>query len=344
MKRIRATLGIFGKILLYALLAALHLWALLALYFWFQSPSWPGLTVCGLYVLALWGVFRLAKARSHGGLVSLVLFVAVAAWWSRREPEKGLIYPPETAESVTMDTDLNVLTVHAMRHFRYRTREDADQRWATSSYDLDKLRYVDLYFVHWGIPGVAHIITSFVFENSPPLDVSIELRREKDEPNALLRGFFKQYELHYVWSDEIDLIKLRTNFRKEDVYLHRTSLTPEQGRKMLRDMARQTNWLAENPEFYNTLTDSCANALSTHLMTALGKNVPWYQRPLLAGAWERRGYGEGWLLHSKPDFEADREASHVNARAQATRDDKDFPARIRTHLPVKELSDDVKWE
>lgn len=344
MKRIPAVLRLLLRSVLWLALATLHLWALLALYFWFQGPSLPALAVCAFYALALFGVFRFAKARSHGGLVSLVLFVAVVAWWTRREPEKGLIYQPETAESVTMDTDLNVLTVHAMRHFRYRSLADAEERWATRSYDLDKLRYVDLYFVHWGIPGVAHIITSFVFENSPPLAVSIELRREKGESDALLRGFFKQYELHYVWSDEIDLIKLRTNLRKEEVYLHRTSLTPEQGKKLLRDMARRTNWLAENPEFYNTLTDSCANVLSTHLMAALGKNVPWSQLPLLPGSWERRGYEEGWLLHANPDFAADREASHINARAQQTEDDKDFPDRIRTHLSVREFSGDVKWE
>ncbi|RYD30414.1 MAG: DUF4105 domain-containing protein, partial [Verrucomicrobiaceae bacterium] len=267
MRQLRHGLRKTGQILLGTVLAGLHGWALLALYFWFMGPSVAALILCGVYAIAVWGSFRLAKTRSHGAMVSLVLFLVVAVWWTRRVPEGDLAYAKETVESARITTDLNMLTVAGLRQFRYRSAEDFDERWHTQSYDLEKLQYVDLHFVHWGIPGVAHVITSFVFQDGPPLAVSIELRREKDEPNTLLRGFFKQYEIHYVWSDEPDVIKLRSNYRNaEEVYLHRTSLTPEQGKKMLRGMAARTNWLDSHPEFYNTLTDSCASAISLHLM------------------------------------------------------------------------------
>jgi hypothetical protein len=274
-------------------------------------------------------------------------------WWTRREPLKDLLYTTETSESVRTETELNLLTVSGIRDFRYRSVDSFDERWATRSYDLDKLKAVDLYFVHWGVPGVAHVITSFVFDDGPPLAVSIELRREKDEPDTLLRGFFKQYEVHYVWSYERDVIQLRTNFRKEDVYLHRTSLTPAEARKMLLGMASRTNWLNDHPEFYNTLTDSCANAIRLHLMQARGQTPSFLSQPLSPAGYEKLGYDEGWLLHAKPDFQADREASHINARAQAApaspgmaenaaddnsasgkKPDDDFSDRIRTHLPL----------
>ncbi|MES2708048.1 MAG: DUF4105 domain-containing protein [Verrucomicrobiota bacterium] len=337
MEQIRNGLGKAGKFLLGMVLAALHLWALLALYFWFMGPSVPALMVTVLYALGVWGSFRLAKTRSHGALVGLVLFVVVAVWWTRREPGRDLLYPVETAEAARIETELNMLTVSGMREFHYRATDSFDERWTTRSFDLEKLQYVDLYFIRWGLPGVAHIITSFVFEDSPPLAVSIELRREKDEPHTLLRGFFKQYELHYVWADERDVIRLRTNFRKEDVYLHRTDLTPAQAKKMLQDMASRSNRLSEHPEFYDTLTDSCANAVSQHLMRARGKTVPFFRQPLSPAAYEKLGWDEGWLLHSKPEWTADREASHVNARAEQSPDDGGFYTRIRTHLPTPEV-------
>jgi hypothetical protein len=45
-------------------------------------------------------------------------------------------------------------------------------------------------------------------------------------------SFFKQFELTYVVADERDVVRLRTNYRKEDVYLYRLQLEPEfiQGR------------------------------------------------------------------------------------------------------------------
>lgn len=345
-----------AKFLLLSFLAALHLWALLALYFWFMGPSLPALLVCAIYGLGVWGSFRLAKTRSHGALVSSVLFLVIAAWWTRREPRNDFIYTTDTAESARTETERNLLTISGIRDFRYHSVDNFDERWATRTYDLDKLRAVDLYFVHWGVPGVAHVITSFVFDDSAPLAVSIELRREQDEPNTLLRGIFKQYEVHYVWSDERDVIQLRTNFRKEEVYLHRTDLTPEQARKMLLSMASRTNWLNDHPEFYNTLTDSCANAIRLHLQQARGQKSSLFGQPLSPAGYEKLGYDEGWLLHAKPDFQADREASHINARAQTVpgapapaapaettpddhpssvkKPDDDFSTRIRTHLPL----------
>lgn len=337
MTRLRNGLRRAGKFLLGTLLAGLHVWALMALYFWFMGPSVPALVICAVYLAMVGGCFRLAKSRGQGALVSLVIFVAVVAWWSRREPIPDLLYPPETAEAARTETDLNQLTVSGIRQFHYQTVDKFDERWTTRTYDLEKLKYVDLYFVHWGIPGVAHIITSFVFEGEPPLAVSIELRREKDEPHTLLRGFFKQYEVHYVWSDERDVIQLRSNFRREEVYLHRTSLTPAQAKKMLLSMAARTNWLEEHPEFYNTLTDSCVNAISQHLMAAKGRSLPFFQQPLSPGGYEKLGYDQGWLLHVKPTFEEDRETSHVNARAQQGADDSDFSIRIRSHLPTPEV-------
>lgn len=310
-----------------------HGWALMALYFWFSTNAAVAAGILIGYLLLVVVIFRLAKGWGHGAAVSLVLVVAVVAWWGRRVPETGLRYPKETEQAARLEVDGKFLTVHAMRNFRYRTPADFDARWASRTYDLDQLQHVDLFFNNWGVPDVDHVITSFVFQDQPPLAVSIELRAEEGEPDTLARGIFKQYELFYLWADERDVVALRTNCRKEQVSLHRTSLTPQNGRRLLLEMAGRSNELLETPEFYNTLTDNCTNVIARHVDRLLGQEVPWYRRPLRTGKYVRRGYDEGWLVNTGA-WEQFRASALINERAQAEAAEPDFSQRIRTHLPV----------
>lgn len=325
-RKVAGAVGLFG-------LGLLHMWAVLALYFWFVAQPVAAWAVAVLYVGLIGLVFRLARTRGHGAMVSLVLLVAVGAWWSMRKPELDLVYPRETEQAARLEVEGNFLTVHAMRDFRYRTVTEYDAHWSSRTYDLDKLTNVDLSFVNWGIPNVDHVITSFVFADQPPLAVSIELRSEKGEPNTLLRGFFKQYELFYVWADERDLISLRTNYREEQVSVFRTNMPPDKARRLLLDMAERSNGLEENPEFYNTLTDNCTNVVAHHVDRINGRDVPWYRRPLRTGTYVQLGYEQGWLVQNQP-WEEFRKSAVVNERAKAAGNGEDFSSRIRTHLPT----------
>ncbi|MDB6069876.1 MAG: hypothetical protein JWL81_1047 [Verrucomicrobiales bacterium] len=313
------------------LFAGLHGWAVLALYFWFGAFLLLALGVVLAYGLAVYGILRFSKNRRMGWWTGLMLPLAVMLWWIGRQPLTGLDYPKETEQSAHVERELNFLTVHGIRDFRYRTVDDFEPRWSSRSYDLDQLRNVDVFFSYWGVPQVAHVITSFVFKDQAPLAVSIELRRETDEPNTLLRGIFKQYEICYIWADERDVIALRTLHRGEEVAVHRTSLTPDQGRRLLLDMMERTNSLEDQPEFYNTLTDNCTNAIARHVNQVRGRDVAWWRGLILTGRYEKMGYDQGWLLHTQP-WEQHLAASRIRDRAKAGGDGPDFSARIRTHF------------
>ena len=57
------------------------------------------------------------------------------------------------------------------------------------------------------------------------MPISIETRDVVGQEYSAIRGFFRQYELAYIVSDERDVVRLRTNFRKdEEVYLFRTTV------------------------------------------------------------------------------------------------------------------------
>lgn len=317
-------------------LLALHGWALLALYFWFSRHPGLGWAVAAAYGILLAAIFRLSKTRGHGAAAGLVLAATVVVWWSRREPEAGLAYPPETEQAARLREESNFMTVHGIRDFRYRSAVDFDARWSSRSFNLEELQQVDLCFNYTGLPeapGVPPVITSFVFKNQPPLAVSIERRVERDEPDTLLRGLFKQYEVFYVWAEERDLIQLLTRCRGGQVVLHRTTLSPDQGRRLLLDMSQRSNALEEAPEFFNALTDGWNDVIARHMAPALGVEWPWYRSPLLSGNYEQLGCDEGWLEHTLP-WDQHRAAALINGRAGDAAEPADFSRLIRRHLPV----------
>jgi hypothetical protein len=182
-------------------------------------------------------------------------------------------------------------------------------------------------------PAIAHTMLSFGFGDEH-LAISIEVRKEKTESYSSLAGFFRQYELVYVVADERDVIRLRTNYRKdppEDVYVYRATGSIENGRRILLDYLRDVNELREHPRFYNTLTTNCTTMILAHATVNPG-HVPWSWKILLSGYTPEYLYEMGRLDRSLP-FEELRRRSHVNPAAQAADQAPDFSQRIRAGLP-----------
>ena len=112
-------------------------------------------------------------------------------------------------------------------------------------------------------PAIAHVFLSFGFGDEH-VAVSIEARKERDEGYSSVQGFFKRYELIYVVGDERDLIRVRTNYRRdppEDVYLYRVRAPIENIRRLFLEYVRAINELAERPRFYDTLTTNCTTTI-----------------------------------------------------------------------------------
>ena len=61
---------------------------------------------------------------------------------------------------------------------------------------------------------IAHTFLSFGFGDDH-LAIFIEARKEATEGYSSIKEFFKQYELIYIVGDERDLIRVRTNYRKD---------------------------------------------------------------------------------------------------------------------------------
>lgn len=252
--------------------------------------------------------------------------------WNLKAPSASGDYPPETAQLATATFEGNKVTLRNVRNFAYRSTADFDTRWETRSYDLDRLRTVDFIVSHWAGEAIAHTMLSFVFEGGEYLAVSVEIRRRRDQEYSILAGIYRQFTLTYVWADERDVLRLRTNHRGEDVYVYPTVADPPGARAMLSAMLRRTNELAEHPAFYSTLGRNCTTTLVDHVNEIMPGAIPYSRKLLMNGLADSYAFELGWIATDKSFFET-RAAALVNPRARAAGDAEDFSRRIRTHIP-----------
>src|SRR5580658_8471498 len=128
-----------------------------------------------------------------------------------------------------MDGDRMI--IHYLRDGAERTETGYSNCWSDRTVNLSDLRGADLFFTTWGVRWIGHPIVSFQFGNDQHVAFSIEARYKGGQAYSAILGFFRQYELIFVVADERDVIRLRTNFRKdEEVFLYHARLDSESAR------------------------------------------------------------------------------------------------------------------
>jgi hypothetical protein len=307
----------------------LTVWAAAALCFDLPFPSWR-IPAAVLYLLGILAALHFLR-RGHLGLaVAFAGFAAVALWWFSLKPPDHREWRPDDAETAYADINGDQITIHNLRNCGYRSEMDYTCHWETRSYDLANLRGVDIFITWWGSPWIAHPIVSFDFGDRGHVAMSIEARYAVGEGYSAIRGFFRQYTLTYIASDERDVIRLRTNYRKgEEVYLFRTTAAPPIARKMFLEYLQRANSLHERPEWYNALTNNCTTNIAVSAAQARSARTRLDWRILLNGKMDEMMYERGGLVTGGLSLPALKEQAHVNAAARAADDSPDFSKLIR---------------
>jgi hypothetical protein len=135
-----------------------------------------------------------------------------------------------------------------------------------------------------------------------------------------------------VVGDERDLVRVRTNFRKERVYLYRLNASPDNARRLFMVYLKRINELADHPEFYHLLSNSCTINIIRYA-NAAGRAGRFNIRHLLNGLIDSYLYHSGRIDTTLP-FDELRRRSQINEAAQAADDAPDFSERIRASLPT----------
>lgn len=271
------------------------------------------------------------SARRALSFAFLLLAVGTAVKWLTDRPASHRDWSEDVAVLAESELTGGVLRLKRVRDFTY----ESPSRWRAGYYDADyslrELESVWLGVEPFGRGGAAHTFVSFCFKDWRCLAVSAEIRKVRGDRFSAVRGLFNAYELVYVVADERDLIGLRVNHRAHDVFLYPVK-SDEIGRKtLLLDMLRRAAALRERPEFYNTLWNTCATNILSHVRRVAPGRAGWGLKVLLPAGAGKLAYDAG-LLDTDLPFERARERFRLAARDPAAADGPGFSARIRRRL------------
>lgn len=262
-----------------------------------------------------------------GGL----LLVAVA----RRRPRLDRDWASDHARPARVLMAEGVARIQELRDFRHTAPTAYTERYLDLEIALDEVVGVWMILAPFARPRfrpLAHAFVSFECVGGRFVAISVEARREADEPYSLVGGLLRRFEITYVVGTERDLIGLRA-LRGDELYLYRSRAGPERARALFVDMLERAEHVRVEPEFYHTLLNNCATNLRTHLNRVVDDPLPWGWGVLFPGLLDRFAHGHGLLDDQRPLREL-RRSNRIDAWARQAMEspDEDFSEAIRAHL------------
>ncbi len=311
----------------------LSLWAALAL--WFRLPTPEGFRALGAGLFIVFGLATIAAVFSRRGLTALVVFAlafgGLLIWWAGIKPPAHGDWAPDVARQTTGALDGDILTLSDVRDFDWRSDKDFTPRWSRRTYDLAKLRTLDLFLSYWSGPRIAHLILSFGFDGGDFLAWSVEVRRARNGVYSPVADAFKTSPVVVIAATERDIVRLRTNIRREDVRLYRLRTPPDEARVLLIQYVEDSNALAARPAFYNSITTNCTTAVA-RMIRAAGGTLPLDWRLIVNGYLPSYLYNLGALDtdYSLSELKA---LARIDKAADKADDSPDFSRLIRVGVP-----------
>ena len=308
-------------------------WGAVALFYQAPGPAPIRLTAAVLWVAVSLAVLSayLHWRSWFAALIYPVLIAALLFWWQSIPASNTRDWAQEVAQMTAGVVNGPEVTLANVRNFDWRTSTDYTVRWENRTYDLDKIASVDLFLSYWSGPAIAHTLISFGFEDGSFVTFSVEIRKEQHESFSEIGGFFKEFETSVVAADERDIIRVRTNIRKEDVYLYRINMAKPAMRSLFMAYVDEANKLTETPRFYNTITANCTTIVFA-MVNRIVTGLPLDYRLLFSGYLpayiiEVNGFMPGFTLEQL------RGGGKISAKAQAADRAADFSRRIRDGVP-----------
>jgi hypothetical protein len=327
---IKSLIRKLGVVVVSLILLLLTGWAAAALSF---DVRFPRLRIPCIVAYLLTVTASVLFAKRFWSRVGLCLgcFLVVLLWWLSLRPSNEGNWQADVSRLAYGQVHGNQVTIYNTRSCDYRAEFDYTCQWPTREVDLSQIRGIDLFLDYWGSPWIAHTILSFDLGNGRHVAFSIEARKHVGQSYSAIRGFFRQFTLISIVSDERDVVRLRTNYRKgEDLYLFHTTATPAFARSLFLDYIHFTNYLHDHPEWYNAATGNCTTEIfALKTMRSLPRN--W--TILLNGKGAAEQYREGNLAGDGLPFDVLMKRAYINPAAKAADQNPDFSDKIRENRP-----------
>jgi hypothetical protein len=322
--------------LLVSLLILLSMaWGTLAL--WYQLPlsnAWRVAVIIGWGVILLAALILFWRDMPKTGIaLGLVTFAVLLVWWSSLKPSNDRLWADDVSRQLSGEVNGDIVTLHNVRNFDWRTTTDYTQRWESRQYDLSKLTSVDMALSYWMGPAIAHTLVSFGFSDGAYVTFSVEIRKEKNEQFSAIGGFFRQFEASVIAADESDILRVRTNVRGEDVYLYNVAMPDHARRSLFLSYINEAHLLQTTPRFYNTLTANCTTIVFD-MVKHIIPGLPMDYRLLASGYLPAYLYDINALNqdYSLANLQL---LGRITERAKTTSVEDNFSQKIRAGIPVQ---------
>jgi Domain of unknown function (DUF4105) len=318
-----------GITVLWIVVALLIVWATAAIYVdcrvaLLRIP----LTV--IYISGIIAILVKFKGSRRAAMICLASFFCVLLWWLTLKPTNSGSWEPNNTRTAWAEANGDRVTIHNLRNCDYRTETDYANCWSDRTIYLSQISGADLFLTNWGLSFASHPIVSFQFGDREHIAFSIEARYRPGQEYSTIRGFFRQYGLIFIVADERDLIRLRTNYRKdEEVYMYRLRFPPETVRAVFLTYVTYLNHLKDDPEWYNAVTRNCTTTLDRQLAADTNNPQPWNYQYLLNGTLDKLLFERGRLVSEGLPFPELKEREHINAAARSADQSPDFSGLIR---------------
>src|SRR5262249_40432329 len=152
-------------------------WGTLAIYY--SNLPWGELRLALAAAFAAFAVWACWVSPRRGLFaVFLLVFFAVVVWWISIAPSHDRPWRPEVAVMPRAIIDGDRVRITGVRNFDYRSRDDFTVRYEEREIRLSHLTALDFFVSYWSEGLVGHTFLSFIFDDAPPLSISIETRPE----------------------------------------------------------------------------------------------------------------------------------------------------------------------
>lgn len=294
------------------------IWGSLALFYQVQASVWVrGLVITSYVLLSLFLLYSWVAGHHGGRLLAFgLLNIALLGWWFTIQPTGDKDWAADVQYTTTGQVNGNHVTLEHVRNFVWHNRDQATPQWETRHYDLNQLQTVDMFLSYWMGPAIAHTLVSFGFADGQQVVWSVEIRRQAQQKFSSIGGFFKSFEMSVIAADENDIIRLRTNHRREEVYRYPIDMPLESAQSLFISYVELANDTAQHPRFYHTLFANCTTIVY-QLASRIVKGLPKDYRLLLSGYLPSYLQKLGALAGPERPLTVRQHEAEISAKAQA---------------------------
>ena len=223
--------------------------------------------------------------------------------------------------------------IYNIRDFRYPSGDEnnPEVRFINKTFPINTIESTWLSCITFR-PRFAHLIVSFGISDGTYIAISVEIRYKENDPYILWKTFTPHYWLSYVIATEEDVLRLRTDVRKNElVYTYRLALSPEESQNLFLDMIKRAEKVNHHsPERFNSAYNSCTSNTISHISQASKRKLPFHFSHYFTSSLDRYLAKEGFFEIKGKLSEESREKHFINEVAKnIPTEAKNFSAQIR---------------